>query len=148
MIVQMAKLLKYILLIAVIGVLVYNSVYFKKLSDVTNSDPGKFDAVAFSGRLWKGQMREKIDSAVDLSVLIKAMSADEEAALKKYTHTLDIGNYRYAFIRTQGTVAEVKEDEVLIQIPQDDSVMNDILATEYIYGNAIRDASGLLDLKD
>ena len=36
----------------------------------------------------------------------------------------------------------------LIQIPFADSIMNDVLATEFVYGNAIRDASRLVDIKD
>ena len=128
----------------VIGLLGYNSIYIKKLSDVTKDAPKKFDAVTFSKNLWEEKMPAKIDSAVDLSFLIKAVTNDEDAALKKYTNSLDIGNYRYAMIKTEATVSGVNEDEVLIQIPFADSVMNDVLATEFVYGNAIRDASGWL----
>ncbi len=144
----MKKTVKYILIAAVIGLLGYNSIYIKKLSDVTKDAPKKFDAVTFSKNLWEEKMPAKIDSAVDLSVLIKAVTNDEDAALKKYTNSLDIGNYRYAMIKTQATVSGVNEDEVLIQVPFADSVMNDVLATEFVYGNAIRDASGLVDIKD
>ena len=35
-----------------------------------------------------------------------------------------------------------------MQIKLDDSLMTVRLATEFIYGNAIRDASGLVDIKD
>ena len=144
----MKKPVKYILIVLVIGLLGYNSIYIKKLSDVTKVAPKKFDAVDFSKKLWEEKMPAKIDSAVDLSFLIKAVTNDEDAALKKYTNSLDIGNYRYAMIKTQATVSGVNEDEVLIQVPFADSVMNDVLATEFVYGNAIRDASGLVDIKD
>ncbi len=89
-----------------------------------------------------------MDSAVDLSVFIQAVATDKDAALKKYTNALAIGNYRYALIKTQATVTTVNEDEVMIQIPVSDLVMKAVLATEYIYGNAIRDASALVDVKD
>ena len=144
----MKKPVKYTLIVLVIGLLGYNSIYIKKLSDVTKEAPKKFDAITFSKNLWEKQMPAKIDSAVDLTVLIKAINNDEDAALKKYTNSLDIGNYRYAMIKTQATVSAVNEDEVLIQIPFADSIMNDVLATEFVYGNAIRDASRLVDIKD
>ena len=143
----MKKNIQYIFIV-VIGLLGYNSVYIKKLSEVKNNAPKSFDAIEFSQKLWTGKMPAKIDSAVDLSALIQAVSSGKEAALKKYTHALDIGNYRYAFIKTQGIVTAVNEDEVLIRVSGADSVMNNVLATEYIYGNAIRDASGLVDVKD
>jgi predicted lipoprotein len=90
----------------------------------------------------------KIDSAVDLNSFIQAIATDKEAALNKYSNALGIGNYRYAFIKTNATVSTVKEDELVIQIPAVDSVTELILATEYIYGNAIRDASALVEVKD
>lgn len=144
----MKKMLKYILITAVIGLFSYNSLYIKKLSDVGKDAPKRFDATTFSKNLWNEKMSAKIDNAVDLSVLIQAVTKDKEAALKKYSNALDIGNYRYVFIKTQAIVTGVNEDDVLIQTPVVDSMLYAILATEYIYGNAIRDASALVDVKD
>jgi predicted lipoprotein len=144
----MNKAVKYILVVAVIALLGYKSVYFKKLSEVKNSANPKFDAAAFSQKLWNEKMPAKIDSAVDLVVFINAVTADKEAAFQKYSNALGIGNYRYAFIKTQGTVTSVNEDEVPVQLQVTDSLINAVLATEYIYGNAIRDASALVDVKD
>jgi len=144
----MKKLLRFILPIIVVGFLSYNSVYIKKLSDVKKDVEKSFDAAIFVKGLWEEKMPVKIDSAVDLHSFIQAIATDKEAALNKYSNALGIGNYRYAFIKTNATVSTVKEDELLIQIPTVDSVTELILATEYIYGNAIRDASGLVDVKD
>jgi predicted lipoprotein len=144
----MKKAIKYILIIAVIGLLGYKSVYFKKLSAMKSTTGEKFDAPAFSKKLWDEKMPAKMDSAVDLSIFINAVTADKENAFKKYSNALGIGNYRYALIKTQATVVAVNEDEIQLQLPVADSVINVVLATEYIYGNAIRDASALVDVKD
>ena len=58
---------------------------------------------------------------------------------------MGIGNYRYALIKTKATVLSVYEDEVTIQLPGSDTAT---IATEYIYGNAIRDASELVAISD
>ncbi|CAN5433863.1 hypothetical protein BH11BAC3_BH11BAC3_11120 [soil metagenome] len=144
----MKKLVKYMLVLAVLGLLGYKSVYFKKLSEVKKVGSEKFDAVSFAKNLWDNKMPAKIDSAVDLSVLIKAVTADKESAINKYTNAIDIGNYRYAIVKTQGTVISFDEDEVKLALALPDSTMNAVLAIEYIYGNAIRDASALIDVKD
>lgn len=144
----MNKLVKYLLVAAVAGLVGYNAVYIKKLSAVQQTSAAKFDAVAFTKKIWSEKMSEKIGTAVDLSVFIQAVNADKEKAIKQYTNALGIGNYRYALIKTQGIVTAVSEDEVILQIPVADSVITAILATEYIYGNAIRDASALVDVKD
>jgi predicted lipoprotein len=144
----MNKTLKYILVIVVIGLLGYKSLYFKKLSEIKNTSNAKFDAAKFSSKLWSDKMRAKMDSAVDLSTFISVVTTDKEAAFKRYSNALGIGNYRYALIKAQGTVTAVNEDDVQVQLPVADSVINAVLATEYIYGNAIRDASALIDVKD
>ena len=144
----MKKAVKYILVAAVAGLLGYNSIYIKKLDEVQKDTVQKFDAAAFSKKIWAEQMPAKITGAADLTAFIQAVTADKEAALKKYSNALGIGNYRYALIKTQALVSTVNEDEILIQIPVADSVITATLATEYIYGNAIRDASALVDVKD
>ena len=144
----MNKFVKYALVVAVVELAGYKSVYIKKLSEVKNSTGEKFDAVSFSTKLWNERMPSKMDSAVDLAVLMNAVSMDKEAALKQYSNALGIGNYRYALIKTNAKVIAVNEDEIQLQLPIADSQMNAVLATEYIYGNAIRDASALVDVKD
>ncbi|MDX2045715.1 MAG: DUF2291 domain-containing protein [Chitinophagaceae bacterium] len=144
----MNKPVKYIILVAVIGLLGYKSVYFKKLSEVKNNTAVKFDAAAFSKKLLDEKMPARMDSAIDLSLLIQEVMADKDSGLLKHSNALAIGNYRYALVKAQANVTAVNEDEVLIQIPLNDSVINAVLATEYIYGNAIRDASALVDVKD
>ncbi len=144
----MKKIIKYLLILLAIAVVGYKSVYFKKLSKVKKAATEKFDAAAFAKKLWDEKLPAKLDSAVDLSILIKEVAADKETGLKKYSNALAIGNYRYALIKTRAVVSEVKEDEIFLQLTLPDSVINAVLATEYIYGNAIRDASGLVDIKD
>ena len=61
---------------------------------------------------------------------------------------MGIGNYRYSLVKVTGIAAEIKEDEIIMQTNHGDSLITVNLATEYVYGNAIRDASGLLDIKD
>ena len=144
----MKKMLKYILLITMVGLVGYKSVYIKKLSEVNNGTDKKFDAVSFAKKIWNEKMPAKIDSAVDLAVLMNAVTKNPEAAFNRYSNVLGIGNYRYALIKTAANVIAVNEDEVQLQLPVADSVMRAVLATEYIYGNAIRDASALIDIKD
>jgi hypothetical protein len=82
------KYIKYGLLVALIALLGYKSVYFEKLSTKKNNTAAEFDAIAFSKKLWEEKMPAKIDSAVQLSVLIDAIVKDGEAAINKYTNAL------------------------------------------------------------
>ena len=136
------------MLIVAIGLVAYKSVYVKKLSKIKVSLEEKFDAVSFSKNLWDENLPAKLDSAVELGTFIKAAQANPADAFSKYTNALGIGNYRYALVKVAGTVTDVSEDDINLQIKIGDSLMTAKLATEFIYGNAIRDASGLVDVKN
>jgi predicted lipoprotein len=144
----MNRYVKYLLLIVVIGLVAYKSVYLKKLSDMKMATDEKFDAVAFSKKLWEGKLPARISSAVELATFIKAAQSNPVDAFSKYSNALGIGNYRYALIKTEGVVTDINEDDIALQVKIEDSLMTVKLATEFIYGNAIRDASGLVDVKD
>jgi predicted lipoprotein len=143
------KSIKYGLAILAIALLAYKSVYFEKLSARKNSiTTTVFDAAAFSKNLWAEQMPARLDNAIALSTLIDTVNKNSETALAEHTNALAVGNYRYALVKLDAVVTEVKEDEVLINIQAGDSLLQATLATEFIYGNAIRDASGLVQVKD
>jgi len=144
----MNRYIKYLLLIVAIGLVAYKSVYVKKLSTIKVVTNEKFDAVSFSKNLWEEKLPAKLDSAVELVIFIKTARANPADAFSKYTNALGIGNYRYALVKTEGTVTDVNEDDITLQIKMGDSLMTAKLATEFIYGNAIRDASGLVDVKN
>lgn len=146
----MNKYLKYLLLVLVVGLVAFKSVYFKKLSSMPKTTGSEFDAVAFSKKLWEEQLPARLDSAIELIQFIKAVQVNPDEAFSKHTNALGIGNYRYALVVLNGEVSEIREDELLVTFfhPQADSFVHVRLATEFIYGNAIRDASGLVDVKD
>jgi predicted lipoprotein len=142
------KIAVYILLVVIAGFTLYKSVYIKKRGAVENSVQDKFDAAGFSAGLWNKQLPAKLDSAVELTTLIRALEANPAEGLSKYSNALAIGNYRYCLVRLQGTVAAINEDDMTLQMPYADSLLKIKLVTEYVYGNAIRDASKLVDIKD
>ena len=144
----MNRYVKYLLLTVVIGLLAYKSVYVKKLSKMTVATDEKFDAVTFSKKLWEERLSAKLGSTVQLTTFIKAAQSNPADAFSKYTNAIGIGNYRYALLKVEGIVTDINEDDITLQVKLDDSLMAVKLATEFIYGNAIRDASGLVDVKD
>jgi predicted lipoprotein len=144
----MKKIIKYTVLLLVIGLAGYKSVYFKKLSEMQRPKEGKFDAAAYAGKLWNERLPQRMDSAVELSKLIKLIETTPEEAFAKFSNVMGIGNYRYSLVQVTGIAAMINEDDILVRFSHADSLLTIRLATEYVYGNAIRDASGLLDLKD
>lgn len=144
----MNRYIKYFLLVIVVGLVAYKSVYIKKLSEMKVITNTKFDAPAFSKKLWDEKLPAKLSNAVELATFIRSVEANADDAFSKYSNVLGIGNYRYALVKTEGVVTEIDEDDISLKVKLGDSVIMTKLATEFIYGNAIRDASGLVDVKD
>lgn len=142
------KLIKYTLIVLITGGLLYNSVYIKKLSVVKAATPAAFDAVAFSKKLWNDQLPVRVNSAPGLDVLLAALQSNPDRAFEKYSHAIAIGNIRYSLVQAAGRVTAIDEDEVRVEVRQGATPVTVHLATEYVYGNAIRDASGLVDVKN
>lgn len=144
----MNRYLKYLLLVVVVGLVAYKSVYIRKLSTMIKATGDKFDAVSFSKKLWEEKLPAKLDSAIELTEFINAVQRNPADAFSKHSNVLGIGNYRYSLVKTEGVVTDLSEDDNTLQINIGDSLMIVKLATEFIYGNAIRDASALVDVKD
>lgn len=146
----MKKTLLYIILFICFGLLAYNSVYFRKLSEMKKSTDKQFDAGEFAKKLWGGELQTSINSAIELPLLLKSISENPEAAFEQNTKALAIGNYRYTMVKLKGAITRINENEILVSIalPHVDSLLNVAITTEFVYGNAVRDASGLLDVRD
>ena len=143
-----SKPVKYIVYIVIAAFVLYNSVYFKKLDEVRDGTARMFDATGFTDKLWKDKLPLKMDSAIELTAYLQMLQSNPAAAFEKYSNALAIGNYRYSLVKTAATVTAINEDDMDLAMDNHGSTINVKLATEFIYGNAIRDASKLVDVKD
>jgi hypothetical protein len=139
----MRKSIKYFLWIALALVVAYNSVYFKKLSDLNAGAAKAFDAAAYANNYFYTQLPPVVAKAPDIDKLITLLKTDTAATFKTYGHALAIGTTRYFLVQGKGTIANIDDNGVWLSTSAGNSVL---LATEYVYGNALRDASGLVDI--
>jgi len=129
--------------IAAILAIAYSSVYFKKLSDVNAGTAKALDAAGYASNYFYKQLPAAIAKAPDVDKLIAMIKTDTAAAFKTYGHALAIGTTRYFLVQGKGTIVNIDEDGVEVSTPSGNPVL---LATEFVYGNALRDASGLVDI--
>jgi predicted lipoprotein len=142
------KIVKYGLLAIVIALVAYKSVFIIKLSELQTIEPKAFDAPAYVQKLWEGKLPARLDSAVTLDALQTAMKANRDAAFNIYFNSMSIGNIRYGLVKLTGKVVAVNDDEVTVVTDNTKDPLTVKIATEYVYGNAIRDASRLVDIRD
>jgi len=141
------KLIKYIVLIAVTGLLVYNSVYFKKLDGkaVTESE---LSPNAFAQKFWTEKFAPYMDSAVEISSFLKMMKEEPEEVFKRYSKTQGIGNASFFLVKGEGVIKIVNEDEVLVAVRSGTGEIKVKLNTGIYFGNAVRDVTGKISMGD
>lgn len=140
----MKKQYTLLLAILIVALLGYNSVYFKKLSEVKNAKKENFDFAAYADSIYfKGILKNKKN--ISLNNLINLFQNNPETAFKKYGNRLGIGNSAYFMIQSTGKILDVKDGLYTIADEKNGVIYVD---TKYIFGNAIRDASGLVKLTD
>lgn len=134
--------LKYVIGSILLLIVAYNSVYFKKLDEVKAAAGKKFDAAAFAKTFLANQLSPKLSSAPTVNTLIEMLSTDKVKTFDTYSHATAIGNVRYFLVKGEGIITAINENDMTVQAGLESLT----IATEFIYGNALRDASGLFDI--
>lgn len=139
----MNKILKKALWILVLGIVAYNSVYFKKLDEIKkNAGKNTFDAKAYANSFYKEKLLPSTDKALSINDLVEKIKANPDETFKQYAHALGIGNIRYFLIKASGNITKVNENTLDFEVEGKQYS----IATEFIFGNAVRDASGIITM--
>ncbi len=141
------KTIKYLIATVVFLFLAYHSVYFRKLDEVKAATSGNFDAEAYIENLWNKELMPSLAQAVRLDSLLAQLKAQPEEAFARHSHALGIGNIRYFMVQAEAEVVSRDDNFIsvkLANIPQAEFK----IATEYIYGNEVRDASNLIPMTE
>jgi predicted lipoprotein len=139
----MKKSIRYVLLVALVLTIGYNSVYFKKLDEVNAGAAKTFDAPGYAATYFYKQLPAESAKAPEIGKLISFVKSDAASTFKTYGHALAIGTVKYFLVNGQGHVTNIDDNGLTVLTPSGSSVL---LATGYVYGNAVRDASGLVDV--
>ncbi len=142
----MKKWIFKILFVIVIGFLLYNSVYFETLSEKKATVTEEvFDAASFA----KDIMDNKIDEpqAITIVDFLNAAEGNFDILMESEGKRLGVSNERYFMLEGEGAILEIEEDDIILQI-EDKATTKIKIATGFIYGNTLRDASGLVSISD
>ncbi len=107
-----------------------------------------FDAKVFVDEFWSDTLIKSLDHATDAAVLVAEIRKDPKAARQKYGHSAGLGSAYYFFIAGEGRVVSVSPDEVSLSLDVKGSSADVALETGNIFGNAVRDGTGLLNVSN
>lgn len=104
-----------------------------------------FDAAAYVEEFWNEKLLKGVPEAVDARELLAAFDEDREKAAARYGHRLGLSGNASYFVSGSGDITTIDRGAIEITLEQGGKV---IIDTGPVFGNAIRDGSGLLDVSD
>jgi predicted lipoprotein len=107
-----------------------------------------FDPARFAEQFWNERLLKSLDQAANANVLIPAIQDDPAAARKKFSRQLGISESYFYFVAGRGRVISVTNDEVALVVTEGATQPEIVLPTGLLFGNAVRDATGLLNVND
>jgi predicted lipoprotein len=114
----------------------------------TEKNAGIFDAAKFANDFWSEKLPKSFDRAADAKELLAAINNNPTAAQKKYAHTLSLGGGYFYYLRGEGRIVATNNDGVSLAINTKATNAEVVLETGLIFGNAVRDGTGLLNASD
>lgn len=142
----MKRRYKHIFAILIFGVLLSRSCYFERLDKAKEQAENKaFDPAEYARDFWDNKLMKNLDRAVDAQMLLELLNTDIKRAREKYGRTLGISSVCCFLLSGRGTVISMNEDGVFVSIKSLPVDADIIIATNYIFGNAVRDSCGLVD---
>ena len=107
-----------------------------------------FNATQFAETFWTNQLPSALEKTVAAKMLLPAIQSDAAAAKKKFARSLGLGEGYFYFLRGAGKIISVSDDEIILTVTENSTNAEVSLQTGLIFGNALRDGTGLLNASD
>jgi predicted lipoprotein len=109
---------------------------------------GVFNPAQFAERFWGEKLLPALDQTVKAATLVHAIQAGAATAKTNFSRSVGMGESYYYFLSGTGRVASVSDDEVLLVVTTGGTNAEVSLQTGLVFGNALRDGTGLLNVSD
>jgi len=140
----MNKVVKYSILVVVLGLALYTSVNIKPLDEIKKSKSDlTFNAASYASDF----MANKIETlpAINTSDFLANISDDLENYAEQKGRKLGVSDEYNFIIEGKATITAIEEEYVSVLLEDNKELR---IATEFVFGNAIRDGSGMANIDD
>lgn len=104
-----------------------------------------FNPAQFAETFWTNRLLPSISKSVNASVLVAAINSDPTAAKKKFSRSVGLGDDYFYFVSGSGRVVSISEDGISLAVTAGSTNVEVALQNAPIFGDAVRDGTGLLD---
>ncbi len=144
--IKMKKPIKRIVITVIIVLAGYNAVFFEPL-DKKNAaaNVGVFDPIQFVDSFMEAEVKNV--SATEANELIASLTLDLVRVSTEKGRKMGVSNDYYFMVEGNGVVQAIEEENVLLSLIGSDN--NEIrIATDFIFGNTIREATAIANIGD
>ncbi|QDU90420.1 hypothetical protein Pla175_38240 [Pirellulimonas nuda] len=146
----MAEVLRWVIGLALLGVLLWlvPLVHITRLdASASNEKSGEFEAGAYAERLWSEALTPRFARAHEASDALDAIESDPGQAREAIGRTVGVSRGFMLFVQGRGRIVSVDRAGVAVAFGDGDAA-DIVLQTGPIFGNAVRDAPGMVEAKE
>jgi predicted lipoprotein len=107
-----------------------------------------FNPAEFAARLWTNELPAAYSQAVPATELVALLRTDAAASKTKFSRSIGVSESYTFFLAGQGRVLAVSDDEISLAVTPGSTNAEVALQMGLLFGNAVRDGTGLLNVND
>lgn len=107
-----------------------------------------FNPITFAEKFWSERLLTSLDQAVRAEELVPAVRTDAAAAKAKFSRSVGVSESYTYFVAGTGRVLVVSDDEIALAVTAGATDAEVSLQVGLLFGNAVRDGTGLLRVSD
>lgn len=140
----MSKILKYTVGILAMILVLYLSLDIQNLEKHRSAaNTTIFNADDYTARFWNDSLPVAIAIAPQLPDVLKLLNENPESAFERYGKKLGISKTHYFMLKGKGMIEKVEDEFLVLTLGENVKVK---IATDFIYGNSVRDGSGKVNI--
>jgi predicted lipoprotein len=104
-----------------------------------------FNAADFAKMFWKNQLTPSLTQAPDAAAVLAALGANAASARTNFGRKVGVSRASLYVVRGSGSVVSVDKKGIGVALGDESKRADVLLQTGLLFGNTVRDATGLLD---
>ncbi|MFO1488640.1 MAG: DUF2291 family protein [Verrucomicrobiota bacterium] len=144
----MKRFLPWLILLLVVGGLCFVFPPFRvhSIKEVRAARAGQqFNATDFVGRFWSEKLLPATTKATDAEQVLAVIVNSPTKVREQFGKTVGVSSSYFLFVRGAGRVVSASDDNIGLSLKAEGDVAEVVVPLGLVFGNAVRDGTGLLD---
>jgi predicted lipoprotein len=107
-----------------------------------------FNPEQFAQAIWDNEFSSLANAAPNIGIVAQVLDQNPDEAISAYGKTWGLGGSTYFTVEGEGRVTAIHKDKIDLEVEGMPPGVNVVLLTDRIFGNTVRNASGLVNPSD